>query len=102
MLTSEPDSTREATERVFKILNNTYAKSDLDNVAASVVQIYKNQCKKLSSLLKEVEDLFDGTLVKWDTTPVDLEVKTGYEPLNAIYCMVQNTNKETFVKEPID
>ena len=49
--TAEPYSTREATERVLKMLNSTYVKADLDKVDAAAVQIDKYQRKTLLLLL---------------------------------------------------
>ena len=49
--TSEPYYTREATEIVVIILDSTYAKANLDKVAAAAVQIDKYQHKKLVIIL---------------------------------------------------
>ena len=70
MQNAEPYSTREATERLVKIIDGAYAKDELDNVCAAAVQIDKFQHKRLLSLLTEFEDLFDGTLVELDTTSI--------------------------------
>ena len=48
--TKEPDFTRQATERVVKVLAITYAKTAIDKVATAAVQLDKYQNKKLSSL----------------------------------------------------
>ena len=37
--TAEPDSTQEATERMFKIFESTYAKADLNQVSDNVTQL---------------------------------------------------------------
>ena len=63
------------------------------------MQLYENQREKLLSLLTEFEDLLDNTLVKWDTTPDDLDVKTISKPFNARYYMVTKINNETFHKD---
>ena len=55
--------------------------------------------KKLLSLLKEFDYLFDATLVKWDTIPINLEFNTVYKPFNGIYYSVPEINKDTFCKE---
>ena len=39
MHTAETVSTREATERLVKILNSTYAKADLEQVAANATHL---------------------------------------------------------------
>ena len=63
------------------------------------VHIYENQREKLLSLLTEFEDPFNGKIGKLDTTPIDLEVKTGSKPFNARYYMFPRTNKETLRKD---
>ena len=50
-------------------------------------------------ILEYFEDLFDGTLVDWDTDPVELELKKGSKPFNSKYYPVPRINKETFPKE---
>ena len=47
---------------IFKIIYSTYAKSDLEEVVVSAVQMDTNQHKNLPGILKEFEDLFDETL----------------------------------------
>ena len=72
---SEPASNIEATERLLKILESTYVKSNLYKVDAAEFQIDKDQYKKLLIILTEFYDLLYGTLGKWDTTTVDSEAK---------------------------
>ena len=43
--------------------------------------------------------MFDGTLVKWDTTPINLKMKHGSKPFNARYYLVPIINKENLHKE---
>ena len=47
----------------------------------------------------EFEDLFYGTLGKWDTSTADLEANTGSKPFNARCYPAANTNKDTLYKE---
>ena len=97
--TTEPYSTIEATKRVVKLIDSIYDKSCLDKISENAVQLYANQHEMLLGILKELEGLFDGTLGKWDTSPIDLEVNTGSKPFNSRYCMVPKINTETFYKE---
>ena len=46
-----------------------------------------------------IEDFFNRTLLKWDTTPIDLEVNSGSEPFNDKYYTVPKTNRVAFFKE---
>ena len=60
--TAEASSTREATERMVKSVGSTYAKSDLKQVADNATQLNAEERTQLLSLLKDFEELFDGTL----------------------------------------
>jgi hypothetical protein len=97
--TAEPIATKEATERIVRILDSKYEKADLEQVAANAEDLDENQQKKLLSLLKDFEDLFDGTLGKWDTDPIDIETKPDHKPSSARYYPVPKINKATFKKE---
>ena len=57
MQTSEPSSTLEATERMLKILNSTYAKADLKQVADNETHLNYEERTLLLILLEEFEDL---------------------------------------------
>ena len=98
MQTEEPDSTIESTYIVVNILYSIYAQACIHKVAQSAVQIDRNHWKKPLGILKGFEDLFDITLGNWETNTINLEVKPGYKPFNAIYFLVLNINKETFRK----
>ena len=52
MQTEEPFYTREATERLVKILNCTYANSYLEHVAANTTQINTEERTQLLGLHK--------------------------------------------------
>jgi hypothetical protein len=97
--TAEPIATQEATEQIVRILNSKYEKTDLDQVAAGAEELDEHQQKKLLSLLKDFEDLFDGTLGKWNTDPIDIETKPDHKPSSARYYPVPKINKATFKKE---
>ena len=72
MQIAEPASTREATERMVKILDSTYAKADLNQVANNPSHLNSEERTLLLSLIKDFEELFDGTSGDWATEPVDL------------------------------
>ena len=59
---SEPAFIREATEQMVKILNSTYAKEELKQVADNASHTNDEERNLLPSLLGNFEDLFDGTL----------------------------------------
>ena len=96
--TAEPASTREATERMVKILDSTYAKAYLERVFNSS-QMNAAERTLLLSLLGYFEDFFDGTLGNWATEPVDLELSPDPKPFNSRYYPVPRINKETFRKD---
>ena len=93
--TAEPIATQEATERIVKILDSKYEKADLDEVAANAEQLNKPQQRKLLSLLKDFEDLFDGTLGHWEETePIDIELKLEHKPSSASIILCQGLTKQ--------
>ena len=48
---AEPASTREATDRVVKIIHSTYAKDDLDKISEAEFQLDKDKRKQLSGII---------------------------------------------------
>ena len=58
---AELSSTREATERMIKILDITYEKADLKQ-AVNDSHLNSEERTFLLSLIEDFEDLFDGTL----------------------------------------
>ena len=62
--TAEPLVTQEATEQAVKILDSNYKAADLDDIARNAKQLDDEQKAKLLVLLKDFEDIFDGTLGK--------------------------------------
>ena len=98
MKTTEPDSTREATERLLKRFEITYAKEDFKQLANNATHINAEEITKLLRLLKYFEDLFDGTLGYCDTVPVKLDPNSGSKPFNSKYYLVPRINKKTFPK----
>ena len=60
--TVEKFSTREATERMVNIIFSTYVNEELERVAANATQLDDKERTQLLGILKDFEDLFDGTL----------------------------------------
>ena len=92
---AELSSTQEATEMTVKIIYSNYAKSDLEHVVNDI-HLNSEERTLLLSLLKDFEDLVDGTLGDWATEPVDLELKPDSKPFNSRYYPVPRINKERF------
>ena len=80
--TAETVSTMEATDRLVKILNSTYANADLEQVAANSAKLKSEEINQLLSLFQYFEDLFEVTLEDWDTYPVDIESNLDSKQLN--------------------
>ena len=70
----KPSSTKEATDRVVKILDSKYEKANLNKIVEDANNLDANQKQMLLKLLKQYETLFDGTLGRWNTTPVNIEL----------------------------
>ena len=99
MQTSEPVSTREATDKLVEILYSAYSKSNLKQVANNTTQMNSEKRTQLLSLLGYFENLFDGNLQNWNTDPVDLELNPYYKPFNCKYYLDPIINNNTFFKE---
>ena len=84
---------------MVKILSSTYEKSDLEQVADNVTHLNAEERNLLLSLIKDFEELVDGTLGDWDTDPVDLKLKPGSKPFNSRYYPVPRINNGNFQKE---
>ena len=94
----EPASIREDTERIVKILDSTFSKTDLEQVF-NYSQLNAEEINLLLGLLKYFGDFFYGTLGNWATEPVDLELNPYYKPFNSRYYLVPRINKEKFRKK---
>ena len=74
---------------------------------ANLPEIIENNCSHLNSkeqaklleVLNKFEDLFDGTLVDWDTEPVSFELKEGAKPYHGRAFPIPKVHKETILKE---
>ena len=65
-----------------RILDDKYEKADLNNVMTEQFQhLNTKERKRLLNLLRKYEELFDGTLGTWNTTPVDLELRDDANPV---------------------
>ena len=64
------------TKIIRTILDVNYEKLDLNKVIKYQYQhLTEYQRKDLLKLLKNLKDLFNGTLGSWKTSPVDFELK---------------------------
>jgi hypothetical protein len=79
----EPKVTAKATDRIVKILDSDYHKADLLKVVATATQLNKWQELSLLRLLQKYEALFDGMLGKWNTDPVNIELREDAKPVSS-------------------
>jgi hypothetical protein len=79
----EPKVTAKATDRIVKILDRDYHKADLQKLVAKATQLTKWQHLSLFRLLQKYEALFDGTLGKWNTDPVNIELCEDAKPVSS-------------------
>ena len=93
--------TDEATKRVVQILDAKYEKADLPSIinGPDCAHLTSDQKAKLLKLLLEFEELFDGTLGDWKTTPVHLELKPGATPYYGRAYPISHIHQDTTRKE---
>ena len=96
MQTAEPVYTREATDRLAKILDSTYAKAYLEQLAANATQTNTEEITQLLRILEYFGDFFGGNLGDWGTDPVYFELNSDSKPFNCKYYPVPRLNKYTF------
>ena len=99
MSTAEPAYTREATGILVKIIDSTYARADLKQVADNANHMNDKERTQLPRHLDYFKGLFDGTLGNWDIYPVNLDINPCYKPFNSKYYTFPRINKETFRKD---
>jgi hypothetical protein len=95
----EPLATQKATDRMVTILDANYHKADLKEIVQKATHLDKKQKKLLYALLLKFEEVFDGTLGKWRTEPVDFELIDGAQPHSQRHYPVPHLYKKTFKKE---
>ena len=81
---------------MVKIIYITYVKADLNQVADNATHLNSKERTLLLSLIKDYEDLFDGTLGDWSTESVDFEINPDSKQFNSRYYYIPRINKETF------
>ena len=96
--TIETYFTREDNKRVVRIIGINYSKYDWEEVDVSSVQLNANQCKYLLGIIKEFDDLFDGTLGKWEISTVYIKLNTRPKTFIARYYLIPRINKDNFTQ----
>ena len=93
MQTSEKASTREATDRMVKILDITYAEADLTQADNNATHMNAEERTLLLSLIEDFEDLFEGD---WSAKTVNLYLNPDSKLFNSRYYPVPIINKENY------
>jgi hypothetical protein len=79
---TEPDSVKNQTDRVVRILDAHYEAADLKYICMEkAIHLNIREREKLYKLLSKYESLFDGTLGDWgEDEAVELELQSGVKP----------------------
>ena len=97
--TKEPIVMQKATNRIVKILDSNYHKADLRQVVPKATHLSDSKRGKLYNLLLHYKDLFDGTLGKLRTEPVELGFKDDAKLHNQRYYPMPHIYQNAFKKE---
>ena len=85
--------------RQARILDAKYEKADLKATVQSATHLNKEQQNELYKVLVEFEQLFDGTLAKWNTSPVDIELNPNAKPIYSRPYSIAYCHEELMKKE---
>ena len=91
--TSDTKVTREATEIIVKILGIKYEKYNLKEISQSAHQLDTKEQVVMIHLLKGFQYLFYGTLVNFNTDPIEIKHNPEARPLSIRYYPVPHINK---------
>ena len=79
----ESEALRSATDRLKKILDAKYEKTNLEDYCSKCTHLSHEEQYKLLNVLRKHATLFDGTLGRWDGCEYDIEVKPDATPYHA-------------------
>ena len=74
------DIDEDAADRLKKILDAKYEPADLKQLVNDCYELLPDQRQDLFDLLKQFEDLFDGTLGEFQMEPYNIELAVGAMP----------------------
>jgi len=103
-MSTDPQSTLEATKCLIKILDAKYEKANLKEITEEecLNHLSATEKDKLLKLLQEFEELFDGTLGDWDCNPVSLQLKEGAQPYHGRPFPIPKKHVETLKRKSKD
>ena len=76
----DPPLVKASTKRITQILDAKYKKANLKDIVQECPKIDKEQRKKLYALLLQYENVFDGTLGKWNGPAYNIHLKDNALP----------------------
>ena len=79
----ESEAVTAATKRIKKILDAKYEPASLEEIADCNPHLSSTQQKKLENLLQNYLWLFDGSLGRWKSKLVDIELREDAKPYHA-------------------
>ncbi len=82
----------------MKILDASHKKADVQAVLNNCTHLNSAKKDKLLELLKEFEQLFDGTLGHWRTKPVSFQLKQGVTPYHGRAFPIPKVHKDVLMK----
>ena len=65
---------------IARVTAEKYSAADLPKEVSKIEHLSGDEKSQLLKLLHKYKSLFDGSLGKWNTSPVDLELKEGAQP----------------------
>ena len=97
---SEPETCKRALKRALNIIEvGREAPITIDDKVNSNEHLTNDQKLKLRQLLSNYEELFDGSLGNWKTSPVSVDLKEDAKPYHSRPYSVPHIHKEQFKKE---
>jgi uncharacterized DUF497 family protein len=97
--THEPQHVHAANKRQTRILDANYKVVHLQDIIKCISTIDDIEKKNILGLLRKYENLFDGTLGKFETSEVKLNLKEDANPYDAKAFPVQKNHHDTFKHE---
>ena len=96
---AEPAATTIEMDRVKRILESKYEKTDLDKLVDEFTHLSKNEQTALLKLLKKYETLFDGTLGHWTGTSYKIELRKDAKTYHGKAYGIPKAYEATFRQE---
>ena len=91
----DPASIHEATAHLKDILDTKYEMADLQSIADSASHLSEEERFMLYQLLVSYEDVFDGSLGKWNMGTYDIELQPDAKPYHARAYPIPKVHTET-------